>query len=1713
MESLKKRSIIVFILGLTMILSFTPLGAFTSKVYAATMIDRIDIESTTTSVEAGALPSFDATTATEHAAIDAYGSNTCWLKWKDGASSWSGFGSDYEMAVNDGKTHYGLCIHVNISDDYQFSDSAKVYFNDEDVTTKGHTEIKKYSWGGYVIIDLGLATGDFVTATSYEELKAAVDGCDGSDGTDLATNHVKLGADITVPASDYLRMNVITDFILDLNGYTLDVTNNDASMSICYGSNGLEDFTSGSLTITDTSAFQTGTINVGYKPIFVNQYNTSNTGMHYKLIIDGGKFDGKSGANNVFFEFHTDNEKYWKDKLIIFDFKITKGYFEHVSTNMPAIVLANDSKLNNVTFSLSFDNLTFKAGAARLMTSNETYTMNDVVPEDTNFYIFNLAEDKQVLITKRTMDATTEVPDSLWYEVDGYTDPNYYGIKLVKQDGFNVTAPTFDNVEYGYSSVSAKSISIYNRGTSDLQVKSVAVDDKSKFTVTGSTQPTITSKDTDNTSFTIQPVDGLNAGTHTATITVTDMADKTYTATVSFSVEPKDITSTLVISAIADQTYKGKNIEPKIEVKDGTTLLALTTDYTVSYENNLNRGTATVKITKVEGSNYTWTGEMSQTFIINPKTITPTIEDIADQDYTGSAIEPPIVVKDGATKLTLNTDYTVGYNNNTNKGTTAKVIVTSVGTSNYTWTTPVEKTFNIVAYAIKEDEVALGSTTEEYTGNPIKPTVTVTVNGTSLTVDTDYEVSYTTNTNVGTATVTVTGIGNYGGTVNKEFEITPKKLTKPTLSGSYTYNGTLQTATLSAEYDSLTMTASNNTRTDAGSQKIKVELKDKTNYAWDDGSTTDLEIDFVINPKSITPTIEEIATQTYTGNLIEPTIVVKDGTTPLDKNTDYEVTFVNNQNAGTATVKVTAKAGSNYTWGGEVTKDFTINPMTITPTIADIADVTFNNEEQTPKITVTVDSKTLEKDIDYTVIYENNIYVGTAKVKVTAKEGRNYTWTGELTKNFKINTATSVISGSPANVTDSTNTSAVVLIGKTLDISTFVTLNPSEYQSDLTFTITDVGSTGASLDTDGKTLKGATTEGTVAIKASFTGMELNSDSNLEYSPATDLTIYVKVVDKEEVTIGGLTYADKVYDGAVVTPTGTLEVSDNKVSTNELIVKYEKFDSSWTEITELSANVGKYRVTYSVSDTNENYTGSKSYEFEITVKKLTKPTLEGTYTYTGSAQTATLTGFDGTTMEVSNNTRTDAGSQNIEVTLKDITNYSWDDDTTTALEIPFEIAKEKLTKPILEGTYTYTGEEQTAVLVNVDNETMNVTNNTRTEAGSQDITVSLKDIANYAWADGTTTDVTFPFVIAKATPTIVLENLSQKEGSVTAVTYTVTPANTDGTVKVEYKVSTEEDSTYTETLPTTKGTYTVRVTVAGDSNLEDTQNTATLTITRKTTSGGGGGSSAPTKYTITVKQNSNGKISPETVKVEKGNDKTFEIKANAGYEIEDVKVDSESVGAVKEYTFENVKAAHTIEATFKKVEEVAPVEPEDGWKNPFVDVSEDDWYYEAVKFANENKLFNGVSENEFGANVKMTRGMLVTVLYRLAGEPATNKSIPFADVDTAMYYANPISWAKQNGIVNGVDENNFAPDAEISRQQLVTILYRFAKLMGKDVSVGEDTNILSYDDVNQVAEYAIPAMQWACGDGVITGRTESTLAPIGNATRAEVATMLMRFINN
>ncbi len=177
---------------------------------------------------------------------------------------------------------------------------------------------------------------------------------------------------------------------------------------------------------------------------------------------------------------------------------------------------------------------------------------------------------------------------------------------------------------------------------------------------------------------------------------------------------------------------------------------------------------------------------------------------------------------------------------------------------------------------------------------------------------------------------------------------------------------------------------------------------------------------------------------------------------------------------------------------------------------------------------------------------------------------------------------------------------------------------------------------------------------------------------------------------------------------------------------------------------------------------------------------------------------------------------------------------------------------------------------------------------------------------------------------------------------------------------------------------------------------------------------------------------------------------------------------------------------------------------------FDDVKADDWFYDSVKYVVDNKLMNGVSQNEFAPEDNLTRAMLVTILYRNEGEPATNRSIPFADVNADDYYSNAVIWAQQNGIVNGITETEFEPNSNITREQIAAIIYRYAQYKSYDVSVGEDTNILSYEDVASISEYAIPALQYAAGSGLIKGKSESTLNPLDNATRAEIATILQRF---
>ena len=177
--------------------------------------------------------------------------------------------------------------------------------------------------------------------------------------------------------------------------------------------------------------------------------------------------------------------------------------------------------------------------------------------------------------------------------------------------------------------------------------------------------------------------------------------------------------------------------------------------------------------------------------------------------------------------------------------------------------------------------------------------------------------------------------------------------------------------------------------------------------------------------------------------------------------------------------------------------------------------------------------------------------------------------------------------------------------------------------------------------------------------------------------------------------------------------------------------------------------------------------------------------------------------------------------------------------------------------------------------------------------------------------------------------------------------------------------------------------------------------------------------------------------------------------------------------------------------------------------PFVDVTASDWFYNAVKAAYTEGLISGVTDTEFAPNVTLTRGMLTAIIGRLGGAETTDGSTVFTDVDANAYYAPYVAWAAENGIVSGFGDGTFRPDENVTREQTAAIIWRYMQYIGEDVSTGDNTNILSFTDAADVSEYAIPAIQWACGDGIISGYPDGSLAPKSGITRAEFAAMISK----
>ena len=301
-------------------------------------------------------------------------------------------------------------------------------------------------------------------------------------------------------------------------------------------------------------------------------------------------------------------------------------------------------------------------------------------------------------------------------------------------------------------------------------------------------------------------------------------------------------------------------------------------------------------------------------------------------------------------------------------------------------------------------------------------------------------------------------------------------------------------------------------------------------------------------------------------------------------------------------------------------------------------------------------------------------------------------------------------------------------------------------------------------------------------------------------------------------------------------------------------------------------------------------------------------------------------------------------------------------------------------------------------------------------------------------------------------------------------------------------------------------------------------TADVTLTAhwdRISSGGGashpeaGSTSSSDRYEITKPSKvENGSIKVSDSKAEKGDTVTITVTPDEGYELDKLavydedgdKIDLKDKGDGK-FTFEMPKGDVEIEVSFALIEDETV-------KANFADVAADAWYADAIQYVYENGMMSGTSETTFSPDLTTTRGMIVTILYRLEGSPDLsneNLGYPYADVDANAYYADAVYWARQNDIVSGMSAEQFAPNNAITREQMAAILYRYAQFKGYDVSVKADLSV--YTDAAQVSTYATDAMAWANGAQLIAGTSQATLTPAGNATRAQVATILMRFCEN
>lgn len=310
-----------------------------------------------------------------------------------------------------------------------------------------------------------------------------------------------------------------------------------------------------------------------------------------------------------------------------------------------------------------------------------------------------------------------------------------------------------------------------------------------------------------------------------------------------------------------------------------------------------------------------------------------------------------------------------------------------------------------------------------------------------------------------------------------------------------------------------------------------------------------------------------------------------------------------------------------------------------------------------------------------------------------------------------------------------------------------------------------------------------------------------------------------------------------------------------------------------------------------------------------------------------------------------------------------------------------------------------------------------------------------------------------------------------------------------------------DGTYSATLPNKTQTYTFIAAYDGSQTIAPKTDFTTVKVQQRSS---GGGEPAKPSFPVKIANSGDGVAKVDKSYASAGAKVTITVTPGRNATVQRITVTDEDGQRLKltenrdgTYSFTMPSGTANVYVRFS------------GSGLPFADVPSGSWYYDDVAYVYDTGLMTGLTVTAFGPNLSTTRGMIVTILWRMENEPAAKHGCPFADVRRGSYYEQAIAWASENGIVTGFDASTFAPDRAITREQLAAILFRFAAYRGMD-AVTLRENLSSFQDQAAISAYAVSALNWAVGEGLMQG-TGDKLEPTGSATRAQVAAMLRRFM--